>query len=341
MWRERVSQALASADCEFPQVDVSGLLTGDATARQRAVEDLRHALQHVGFFVLTGHGMDWAIVEEAFAQIRRFFDLPMDEKMSVKVGSGSADAAGQTGAQRGYIYYRGIPASTPTPLDMRDKNGVESLTFADDSKGMNQWPAHLPGFREGILAYYDAIDRLSFDLLPLYESVLGLPEGYFAGCFDRGGLRISHYPAANTDEEAFDRWGFLPHTDRSFMTLLPANKVPGLEIRPEGRHWIPAPFVPQSFIVNAGDMLRRLSNDTLLSTPHRVTKPREERYAMPFFFSPRPDYVLEPLSTCVSAEQPALHDRVSVSDFRNQFYQRDYQYDDKRLGDEPAVPAKS
>jgi isopenicillin N synthase-like dioxygenase len=330
-----MTQAMALAQTDFPTVDVSPLFQGPYASRERTVADLRYALENVGFFVLIGHGLDWSLVDEAYAQTRRFFGLSQDRKMAIKVGTGGADSTSLVASQRGYISYRGIPASTPTVLDMRDKNGVESLSLADDASGLNQWPQDLAGFRETMMRYRAAVDSLAFSLLPLYASVLGLQDDYFDRYFDRGGggLRLSHYPAAHSDEEAFDRWGFLPHTDRSFMTLLPANRTPGLEIRPEGKSWTGAPYVPQSFIVNAGDMLRRWSNDTLLSTPHRVTKPREERYAMPFFFSPRPNAVLEALPTCVTDGRPALHEPISVSEFRAQFFKRDYQYDDKRLND--------
>ena len=62
---------------------------------------------------------------------------------------------------------------------------------------------------------------------------------------------------------------------------------------------------PGALVVNIGDMLDRLTNGRLRSTTHRVVNPsgeaaRRSRYSMPFFLHFRPDFVIEPLATCVT-----------------------------------------
>ena len=48
--------------------------------------------------------------------------------------------------------------------------------------------------------------------------------------------------------------------------------------------------------MNVGDMLHRMSNGRLLSTPHRVINTTgRERYSVPFFFDPHVSTVIEPL----------------------------------------------
>jgi len=54
------------------------------------------------------------------------------------------------------------------------------------------------------------------------------------------------------------------------MAFLPDNDVAGLEIRPRGADWTPAPRIPGSVLVNSGDTLRRWTNDRFLSTEHRA-----------------------------------------------------------------------
>ena len=62
-------------------------------------------------------------------------------------------------------------------------------------------------------------------------------------------------------------------------------------------------------MVNIGDMLQRLTNNVLRSTSHRVVSPPPERrgvsrYSMPFFLHFKPDFLIETLPSCVTAERP-------------------------------------
>lgn len=54
--------------------------------------------------------------------------------------------------------------------------------------------------------------------------------------------------------------------------------------------------MPDAFVVNVGDMLHRMSNGKLLSTPHRVINASgRERYSIPFFFDPHVTTEIAPL----------------------------------------------
>lgn len=44
--------------------------------------------------------------------------------------------------------------------------------------------------------------------------------------------------------------------------------------------------VPQSFVINIGDMLSRISNYILKATLHRVICIGNDRFSSPFFFEP-------------------------------------------------------
>ncbi len=44
--------------------------------------------------------------------------------------------------------------------------------------------------------------------------------------------------------------------------------------------------VPNSFVINIGDMLSRITNYILKATLHRVIDIGEDRYSSPFFFEP-------------------------------------------------------
>jgi isopenicillin N synthase-like dioxygenase len=60
--------------------------------------------------------------------------------------------------------------------------------------------------------------------------------------------------------------------------------VPGLAFRTLAGNWIDVPTVPDAFIVNGGQLLRRWTNDRFLATPHRAAnRTGGERYALAFF----------------------------------------------------------
>jgi FAD dependent oxidoreductase/2OG-Fe(II) oxygenase superfamily len=130
---------------------------------------------------------------------------------------------------------------------------------------LNKWPADLPGFREMALAYYARLEAFAKSLLPLFAIALDLPADWFDAPFTDAQctLRLSHYPPT---QYADNQFGISPHTDSSFLTILPQSNLEGLYIRPAKLGWMKAPNIPGSFIVNSGDMCRRWSNDRFLST---------------------------------------------------------------------------
>jgi isopenicillin N synthase-like dioxygenase len=50
-------------------------------------------------------------------------------------------------------------------------------------RSANQWPEGLPGFRELLVAYCDALERLVQRLVRVYARALDLPAAYFDGPF--------------------------------------------------------------------------------------------------------------------------------------------------------------
>jgi isopenicillin N synthase-like dioxygenase len=138
-------------------------------------------------------------------------------------------------------------------------------------------------------------------------------------------LRMSRYPAIDSADETVN--SLVAHTDSGFMTLLPPNKVQGLEINlPDGR-WLEAPGVPDAFVVNGGDILHRWTNERFLSTPHRVRNVSGQlRYAVPFFCDPNHDTIIECLPSCRSAERPAKYPPIKFGDYALWFAAQRYEH---------------
>lgn len=79
---------------------------------------------------------------------------------------------------------------------------------------------------------------------------------------------------------------------------------PGLMYATPSGGWFQAPHVSGAIVVNTGEFLKRWSNGRSLPTPHRVTVPKRDRYALTFHYSPSDETVAEPLDTCVGPNNP-------------------------------------
>ena len=311
---------------EIPVLDIGPFLRGEAGALERLGAELRYALEKVGFYFIVNHGIDQALIDRTFEAARRFHAQPLEEKMKIRL---DPDLRG----------YEPIKGSTTRHAAFKDANNRPNLAeaffigrdLAPDHpdvlagrpfRGLNQWPADLPGFREDVLRYTEAAERLGKALLPLYAVALELDPAFLLQGFAEPmfTFRMSHYP--QTEALEANEFSLAPHSDMSFMTLLPDNEVPGLSIRlPNGR-WIDAPALKGSFLVNGGDLLRRYTNDRFLSTPHKVVnRSGSERYAIPFFMDCSYDFVMACLPTCQSAANPARYDPLSYAEYRK-FYRR-------------------
>jgi len=324
---------------EIPVLDLGPYLRGETGAAERLAAELRHALEDVGFYFIVNHGFDQGLIDETFEATRRFHAMPLDEKMKLMLDSNI----------RGYSPMKSA-VSRHSPLGRNSLPSVNEAFFAGRDlppdhpdvlagkpfRGLNQWPADLPGFRETVVRYTQRACELGATLVALYERVLELSPGFLLEGFKEPmfTFRMTHYPQTEVLQE--NEFGLAPHTDMSFLTLLPDNRHAGLSIcLPNGR-WIEAPSIPGSFLVNGGDLLRRWTNDRFLATPHRVVnRSGHERYAIPFFFDCTYDYVMSCLPTCQGQDNPAKYESLTYRDYRT-FYRRS-NYDSMREDKPEAV----
>jgi isopenicillin N synthase-like dioxygenase len=104
--------------------------------------------------------------------------------------------------------------------------------------------------------------------------------------------------------------------------LLVQDDVGGLQVRTQSGAWVDVPRLPGRFVVNVGDMLHRMSNGRLLSTPHRViNRSGHERYSCPFFFDPHVNTLIEPLP----GTGPARFEPIKYANFLKRELQASYQ----------------
>lgn len=167
----------------------------------------------------------------------------------------------------------------------------------------NVWPldADLPGFYQGIRAYYSQVLGLGRHLFRLFALSLGLPEAYFDAMMTHpGGIaRLLFYPPS-ADPRPLDprnkdkAVGLGAHSDYECFTILLSSSVGGLEILSPENVWTAAPVAEGAFVINVADFFMRWTNDAYKSTIHRVVnRTSEERYSVPLFFSVNYDTLVE------------------------------------------------
>ena len=323
-----LSPIRADAVDTIPVIDLERYLSGEPGAREQAAEQLRHALEDIGFYFIANHGVPQSLIDSTFDAAERFHAMPLDQKLAIELNEYNI----------GYLQMRG-GTTRHSQLNQNNKPNVNEAFFmarelpADHPDvlarkpyhSLNMWPADLPGFRETCLAYADALERLALKLVPLYALALDLPADYFDKAFAKPmyKLRMSHYPQQDVVED--NEFGLAPHTDTSFLTLLAPNKVPGLSVRGPNGKWFDAPVNNSAFLVNGGDMLRRWTNDRFLATPHRViNRTGEERYAIPFFFDCGAEFEMDCLPTCTDQDNPPKYDPITYVEYMRWFRKMNY-----------------
>jgi len=304
---------------QVPILDLGPYFAGEPGALEQAAEQLRYIGENVGFHYIANHGVDQALIDSVFAETARFHAQPVDAKMALRVNE----------FMQGYMPMK---SSTIRTSDL-SQNNLPNLNeaFFVQREGAsymppNQWPPGMPEFKRVMLAYYEALDRLAYRMLPLYAVALGVEPDYFLPAFQapHSGLRVTHYPAA---EYAAREFGLAPHTDSSFITLLAQNKKAGLQIKGPDGEWVDAPGIEGTMIVNSGDILNRWTNGRFRSTPHRAFNvDTEPRYAIPFFVHPDWRYRMQCVPTCCGPDNPPKYAPETTEEYFSWFAKSNYDH---------------
>ena len=301
----------------IPIIDVSGLRSNDIAERKAVADLLGAACRQVGFFYVTGHGIPPTIASGIFAAARDLFALPDNAKDALSIK--------RSRHNRGYVGIATERLDETASPDQKEAFNIGLELPADDPevragkpfRGVNLWP-DLPGWRDRVLAYYDACQALQLQTHRGFALDLGLPEDFFADKMDRpiATLRLLHYPAGQPVVGADIGAG--QHTDYGNLTILATDGVAGLQVRRRDGVWLDAPHVEGAFVCNIGDCLMRWTNDVYVSTPHRVLRPRQERYSVAFFADANPDALVEALPGCVAPGEAPRYPPILCGDYLTQ-----------------------
>ena len=320
---------------EIPIVDLCPLFTGNQKAKETTAKEIDSAFQQVGFLLISGHGVSQSKIQQCADSAKDYFDLPMETKLKVKQPS--------IEVIRGYIPFNsGALASTEddsaaTAPDLKESFNVGPLNQLSEPnlqfkplRAPNLWPDQLPEFREHWENCYQALAALGETILGACAIALGLEAHWFKkhtpGHFSL--LSALHYP----NQPDLPKPGQLragAHTDFDVLTILGTDTAPGgLQINLTSGDWLDVPAVPDTFVVNVGDLLARWSNDRWKSTLHRVVNPPRQvawnsrRLSLGFFQQVNPNTIIEALPGTTSRNNPAKYAPISAGDHHNEKFLR-------------------
>ncbi len=310
------ARSVAAGKAQVPVIDLAPFRSGGDESKRRLARAVREACEGIGFFYIAGHGIARDEVAAIFAASRRFFALPLEERMKVKL---------EIGKNRGYQplgsrMYQGEADAPDLNESFKYQHELPpddpDILAGDRIHAPNKWPENLPGWREALLAWYGRMEELATVLLRAFALSLELDESYFFGFYGKPLTQINliHYPP-HPPATPGRQFGLRPHSDTTAFTILAQGEVEGLQVQHRDG-WIEVPPIAGTFVINIGDMMARWTNDRFASTPHRViNRSGRERYSVPFFAIPDFDAVVSCLPSCQGPGNPPKYPPRHVGEF--------------------------
>ncbi|GLJ49006.1 hypothetical protein SUGI_1033820 [Cryptomeria japonica] len=161
--------------------------------------------------------------------------------------------------------------------------------------------------------------EVSFKVLELISRSLGLPSKHLNEFFkdDMSISWLNSYPECLKPELAL---GIRGHRDVGALTLIYHDEVGGLEMKcKENGQWVPAPPMPNSFVLNVADCMQVLTNDKYESVEHRaMVNDTRRRLSIPLFLIPSHYVMIKPLDELVSEENPPKFKEFNLGKFTRQ-----------------------
>lgn len=294
---------------EILEVDLLAFERGSGAQRRAVVDGVRRSL--ATGFVYTLHDLSEDMLDTAYGMLKEFFELPQE----VKLGFVAPDAHGQTG-------YTGLLVETAASSDVPDWKEMLNwgLTLPAGHPLRTRYPHRygpqvlpeqaVPGITEVLNTFHRKVEDIQRRFLRIIAEGLGCHESLFDEMTTNGATltRAIRYPAMQEAPEAGNAghvWAGA-HGDINLITALPRSTAPGLQVLVDDE-WVDAVAPGGQVIINTGMMLERLTNGVIPTGIHRVVAApgfTGERYSVVQFAHPTPWTLLNPLTACVTPENP-------------------------------------
>ncbi|MEH2466383.1 isopenicillin N synthase family dioxygenase [Nostoc sp.] len=272
----------------IPVIDLTAFTNGDTITRQTVIKQIYQAGHEIGFMYLQNSGISKDLIRQVFTHSKYFFNLPLE----VKQKQAWSDEFSNTG----YVGLEKERLDPNKPGDLKEAFNVNQQAAVD--------------IDASIVAFYNSCTELANTVLQAFSLALELPEDFLIIRHNQENhtLRLLHYPPLQTPPKPGQvRAG--EHSDYGSITLLFQDDIGGLEVQTASGEWIAAPTIPDTVIVNTGDLIQRWTNHVFCSTKHRVMIPsdntmKQSRYSIAFFCHPNDDIEIACLESCQKEQSP-------------------------------------
>ncbi|KAG9191575.1 hypothetical protein G6011_10309 [Alternaria panax] len=316
---------------EIPVIDLA-VIGGSLQDRQAIAVKVKEAATASGFFYVSNHGINDAIIKTAAFQCRSFFQTqPREVKHAVRkelsANYNGYSAIGQVHVSptesvdnKESFQWRYDPRYDPTH-SASSLSSIPDEILAEIRGEEFVWAGtkHIPDFKSASIAYWQECLALARHLIRIFALALDLDENYFDRLVTYPGADgvYNWYPGKTPAEAAVAKdVGLGSHTDLQCFTLLWQDSIGGLQVLTRDGEWIKATPIPGTFVVNIGDFLQRVSNDRFVSTVHRVfSRAQEDRISMPFFFGFNFNEKVGVLDSCIGNGEIAKYEPMSCGEW--------------------------
>ena len=282
----------------IPTINISSLIKNNFETKNaiKTIKEIEKACINVGFFQITGHGINLKVIKKTCEIGNKFFNLPDIKKRKLSPKKWNKK---NKNLYRGYF-----------PNDVNGKEGLDIgdlkvtkkyclnlnnqyIEFLNLSKCFNKNSINI------LNKYFDNIYRLSETL---FKSVIKLNKknpdissSVFSRLKTLSTLRFNHYPNQTNPVEISKQDGVAlgceTHVDSGIFTILYQDKKGGLQVQnKKNKKWYDVPFNKTALVVNTGRALEFLSKGKFKATNHRVLWNKSRRLSVPFFFEPSYDF---------------------------------------------------
>jgi len=282
----------------IPTINISSIINEDFGSNKsiETINKIKKACINIGFFQVTGHGINKKNIKNISNVGQRFFNSSKNNKIKL---------APKKWNYKNKNIYRGY-----FPNDVNGKEGLDigdpKVTKKYASLIKKQYIEHINLNKSmdkksiKILAeYFDKIFNLGETLfkcvIKLYKKDIKISNFVFSRLKTLSTLRFNYYPNQKKPVEISKQDGVLlgceTHVDSGIFTILYQDKKGGLQVQNrKNKKWYNVPFNKNALVVNTGLALEYLSKGKFKATNHRVLWSKSKRMSIPFFFEPSYDF---------------------------------------------------
>ena len=282
----------------IPTINISSLIKNNFETQSafKTIKQIEKACIDVGFFQVTGHGINLKEIKNICDIGNNFFNLPDSNKRELSPKKWNIKSKN---LYRGYF-----------PNDVNGKEGLDigdlKVTKNYSTKLKNKYIEYI-NLNKCFNKYSIKILNIYFDNIyslseTLFKSIIKLnnknPEisnKVFSRLKTLSTLRFNYYPNQTKPVEISKQDGVAlgceTHVDSGIFTILYQDRKGGLQVQNrKTKRWHNVPFNKKALIVNTGRALEFLSKGKFKATNHRVLWNKSKRLSIPFFFEPSYDF---------------------------------------------------